>query len=510
MKSRVPVRFSKQPDPVTDRISARELIVVSNRQPYAHDYDGDEITVDAADGGLTAGLEPFIQDGGGTWVAWGDGDADEHVVDENDRVRIPPDDPNYTLRRVWLSDDDVRDYYYGFSNRVLWPLFHGLPEKLRYERRYWQRYRAVNEQFADVVVEEAREANAPIVWFQDYHLALAPRMARRRSPDGATFMHFWHVPWPSWHVFRDCPHGRELLRGMLGNDVVGFHVQRYGNNFLECVRQGLDGATVDFDRGVAHYEGSATSILATPLGVEADRIAREAGPAGDPDAWQTFAAKHDISEGDRIAIGVERLDYTKGVPERLRALECLWETYPQWRGNLTYVQKGTESRTRIPEYRAVQKTVEAEVNRINARFGTEEWTPVVYTTQRLSNEKLYGLYRRADVALVTPIRDGLNLVALEYVAAQTDDPGVLVLSEEAGAHDLLGEDALSVSARRIREFTTLIATALNMPREERRRRMVSLQDRIREESLSNWVQTFLEAASSIEGRRPLTVGHEPR
>jgi len=508
MQFNVPVHSPVRQHSLAEDVSTRELIVVSNRQPYAHSFDDGEITVDAADGGLTTGLEPFVRDGGGTWIAWGDGDADGDVVDESDRVRVPPEDPSYTLRRVWLSDEEVRDYYYGFSNRVLWPLCHAAPEKVHYERRYWQQYRAVNRRFADVVGEECRETGDPIVWFQDYHLALAPRMARKKTGDGATFMQFWHVPWPSWDLFRACPHGLELLRGMLGSDVVGFHVERYAMDFLECVERGLEGATVDFDRGVAHFEGSATSIETAPLGIDVERIARRAGSGDSYDGWRAFAERHEVSDDDRIAIGVERLDYSKGIPQRLQALERLWESRPQWRGAFTYVQNGTESRSQIPEYDALQEEVESEVNRVNARFGTDDWTPVVYTTEHLDQDELYGLYRRADLALVSPIRDGLNLVALEYVATQVEDPGVLVLSEGAGAHDLLGGDALSVSPRQTQEFSATVAAALNMARRERRWRMKSLQDQIRAYSLSNWVHTFLEAASTTDRQRRQAVGHE--
>jgi trehalose 6-phosphate synthase len=482
----------------TDTLAARGLIVVSNRQPYAHNYDGEEVTVDEALGGLTSGLDPFLQDAGGTWIAWGDGNADRNVVDEDDAVRVPPSDPAYRLRRVWLSRGDVLGYYYGFSNRILWPVCHATIGNMHAEQPYWERYRSVNETFADVVVDELDAMDDPIVWFQDYHLALAPRMARDDAPDSGVFAHFWHIPWPSWDVFRACPHRRTLLDGLLGNDLVGFHVERYRRNFLECVDRTLDGATVDREHGVVHYGGEVTTTRACPLGIDVDQVVEQREAAREKNVWESFAMRNGIDPDVTVALGVDRLDYTKGIPERLRALERFLAHHPEWRERLTYVQKGTESRSRIPEYEALQREVQSEIDRINQRFGTDDWTPVVYTTEWLCPEEMFGLYRRADLALVTPVRDGLNLVAAEYVAAQVDDPGVLVLSDQTGIHERLGREALSVTPYDIDGFTEAIATALEMPADERRARMRSLQDRVAADSLANWVSAFVEAATEME------------
>ncbi|NHN42694.1 trehalose-6-phosphate synthase [Halorubellus sp. JP-L1] len=484
-------------------LAGRDLVVVSNRQPYAHNYDDGEVVVDAATGGLTSGLDPFLRESGGTWVAWGDGDADREVVDADDRVRVPPEDPAYDLRRVWLDDDDVEGYYYGFSNRVLWPICHGFLGNVHSEPSYWQRYRDVNERFADVVADDLGAGDDPIVWFQDYHLALAPRMVRRAAPDGAGLLQFWHIPWPTWDTFRACPHGRAILRGLLGNDVLGFHVERYSRNFLECVDRALEDAAVDYDRGLVEYDGEATDVVECPLGIEVDRVEDGAEEGEAAGVWESFAAEHGIREDATIALGVERLDYTKGIPERLRALETVWETEPEWRGELTYVQNASESRSRIPEYAAVQETVESEIARINDRFGTEDWTPIVYTTDRLSPAELYGLYRRADVGIVSAVRDGLNLVAPEYVAAQDRaEPGVLVLSDQTGVHDRLGRSALSVSPLDCSGFAATITVALNMSLKDRRRRHALLRDDVVSDSLSEWVRTFAAAVARTEPALP--------
>jgi trehalose 6-phosphate synthase len=472
-------------------VSDRHLIVVSNRQPYSHEFDGERICVDRPTGGLTASLDPVMQQTGGTWIAWGDGDRDFDVVDGNGCVAVPPGEPEYRLKRLWLSDEEVSDYYDGFSNQVLWPLCHSALTKVRAEGPFWQRYCEVNERFAAAVADRAR--GRPLVWFHDYHLALAPKLARSRLPDGALLMHFWHVPWPAWDTFRACPHGGEILDGLLANDVLAFHTARYRTNFLRCVEAGVESASIDWEANDVSYRGRTTSVEAIPMGVPVDRI-RRAVASSPGSFWQSFADDHGISEGTRIAVGVDRLDYTKGIVERLGALEWLWEHRPEWRGELTYVQNGSESRSRIPAYRDVQQSIADAIDRVNRRFGTDDWQPVVSVDDRLDRAELYELYRRADVALVTPTRDGMNLVAQEYVAAQTDGDGTLVLSDQAGLHDELGEHAVTVNPFDRPGLADAIDRALSMSYAERRHRLHHLQDRVRTRDLDAWLADNLRAA----------------
>ena len=477
----------------------RDLVVVSNRQPYRHRYDSGKLAVDRPAGGLTAGLDPALQRTGGTWIAWGDGDGDREAVDGDDTVAVPPDDPSYTLRRVWLTEEAVGGYYRGFANQVLWPICHSTIGNARCEPGFWERYRAVNEQFATATVREAGPDS--IVWLQDYHLALAPRTIRSRLPADAFLMQFWHVPWPDWETFRACPHARPLLRGLLGNDLLAFHVPRYAENFFDCVEAALDDARVErSSMRVSHGEG-VTAVATRPMGVQADRIARHARSSAAEAFWDELAAEHDL-HGRQVAVGVDRLDYTKGIVERLRALEHLWETRPGWRGKFTYVQNASESRSAIPAYRAVQEAVEEAVERIDRRFGTDDWTPVVYSTDWLDREELAGLYRHADVALVSPVRDGMNLVSQEYVAAQVDGDGVLVLADLAGAHDVLGEYVISVSPLDIATFADRIETALTTSTAERRRRTAALRRWVTEHDLSSWVDRILAMAEERGRGRP--------
>ncbi|MFC4359598.1 trehalose-6-phosphate synthase [Halobium salinum] len=474
-----------------------DLVVVSNREPYQHRYTEEAgVVVDTPVGGLTGGLDRVMRRTDGTWIAWGDSDADPSVVNAADCVRVPPGDPSYTLRRVWLGEDAVREYYYGFSNQVLWPLCHGLHGKAEFDRAFWERYRDVNAHFAETVAEHVEPGST--VWFQDYHLALAPRMVRQSLPAGTPLVQFWHIPWPEADTFRACPEGEALLDGLLGTDVLGFHVPEYCRNFLDCVARELPGATVDRDAGEVVYDGHRTRVRAFPMGVDAERIGDVS--ANTPDGfWESFRREHGVV-GSTVAVGVDRLDYTKGIPERLDALERFWERNPEWRGELTYVQKATESRSAIPAYQRLGTEVRDGVERVNDRFGTDEWTPVVYLEEHLSDADLYGLYRHSDLALVTPVRDGMNLVAKEYVAAQPTTPGeagVLLLSALAGADDDLGDDALTVHPSDTDGFADAIGEAVSMPDHDRDRRMCRLRSTVRTNDLDAWMGDVFAAVEGV-------------
>ncbi|XVH32621.1 alpha,alpha-trehalose-phosphate synthase (UDP-forming) [Haloferacaceae archaeon DSL9] len=479
-----------------------DFIVVSNRQPYRHTYDdAGEITVDCPAGGLTIGLDPVVQRTEGTWIAWGDGDADTAVTDDGGRVRVPPSDPAYTLQRVWLSDEQVENYYYGYSNRVLWPLCHGFASKVTSKRRYWTHYRAVNERFADHVVSQADDQSA--IWFQDYHFTLAPRLVREQLGDDAFLFHFYHIPWPNRETFRECDQRYALLDGLLANDLLGFHTTEHCTNFLDCVGTVLPGAEIDWPTGTVTYNGQRTTVRAFPMGVQADVIA-DAARSVDGSFWPRFKRDHGIPPGGRVALGIDRLDYTKGIPERLEALERFWERYPEWRGELTYVQKATESRSSIPEYQALSREVFGTIDRINERFGTDDWRPIVCVEAFLSREELFGLCRFSDLALVSPHRDGMNLVAKEYVASQVDGDGVLVLSEGAGAAEQLADDAVVVTPTETDAFADAIKTAVELPEAERRDRMTALRTCVADADLDAWMSTIFETVREID-REPDVV-----
>ena len=507
------------------------LVVASNRQPYRHDY-GDEgaVTVDRPAGGLTAGLDEVMRRVDGTWIAWGDGEADAAVVDDEDTVTVPPGDDGgkrngdtgadsggastdaeadgtYTLRRLWLDDDEVQGYYYEVSNQVLWPLCHAALGTVGSCGDAWADYRRVNEQFADAMADAAAEAGGdPLVWLHDYHLALAPQRVRDRTggnggadlgESGPTLAHTWHIPWPSWDTFRACPNRAAILDGLLGNDLLAFHVPRYCEHFLRCADRGLDDAVVDFEAGTVDYRDRTTTVRAAPMGVPVDRIRERAESAAAAGFRAAFRKNRGIDRDTRLAVGVDRLDYTKGIVQRLDAVERLLAEHPEYRGEFTLVQVGTESRSAIPAYADYQDRVEAAVERVNDRFAADGWRPIVYTTDMISNEGLAGLYREADLGVVSPVRDGMNLVAQEFVAAQVDDPGVLVLSDQAGAHDTLGEWTVSVRPHDTAGFAAALDDALSMAESERLRRASALADEVEDNDIESWLGDVLGAVAGV-------------
>lgn len=477
----------------------RQLLLVSNRQPYRHTRTADDsVSVDRPTGGLTASLDPTMQRIGGTWVAWGDGDADPEQVDESDRVEVPPSDPSYTLRRVWLSEEQVQSYYYGFSNQVLWPLCHSSLATVRSEQAYWDAYRRTNEQFADVVATEATDRS--LIWLHDYHFGLAASSIRRRLGPQPLLAQFWHIPWPPAEVFLACPHGEEILDSLLATDLVAFHVARYCQHFLESVDRTFEDATINWRTGSIIHNGRKTRVRRIPMGVPVEETEHGARNYGQSE-FDAFKRSYDIDADTNVAFGVDRLDYSKGIPERIRALELFWERSPEWRGALTHLLNCTPSRSRIPAYQRVQETVTEHISRINDRFGTDDWQPIVEITDYLSQQELQGVYRHADLCLVTPISDGLNLIAAEYAATQVDDDGVLVLSEQAGIHDLLGDGAVSISPYDPAEIADGIETALTMSHTERRSRMRQLRETVGENNLETWIEKHEAAMRTILSER---------
>ncbi|WP_306059248.1 alpha,alpha-trehalose-phosphate synthase (UDP-forming) [Natronococcus wangiae] len=524
-EQRLPERFADKPrtdggtrssDDSDDDIGSScpgSLIVVSNRQPYRHEYEDDgpetaadadgtaggstggaaerSIAVDEPAGGLTAGLDPIVQEANGTWIAWGDGGADFDVTDENDCVTVPPGEDAYTLHRIDLSEEAVDSYYYGFSNQVLWPLCHEFPDLI--EDDDWSNdfawYRTVNERFADAVAEHATDES--VVWIQDYHFALAPRMIRERVPTEATIAHFWHIPWPTPQTFARCPNGEQILEGLLGNDLLGFHVEQYATLFLDAVEEFLTDAVVDRDESLVRYDGTTTQLVTSAMGIDAESYDRDARSVDDERAT-SLLERYDIPADTTLALGFDRLDYSKGIPERLSAIERFLERSPERHGEFTFFQKATPSRTGIPAYQRLGELVRSEVERINTRFGTDDWQPIVYTEDYVPHEDLCALYRRADVMVISPLLDGMNLVAQEYVASSVDGDGVLLLSDRTGAHERLGATTLTIDPTDTDAFATQLETALSMPAEERHRRMNALRNRVFDADLGSWMRSQFE------------------
>jgi len=467
--------------------SGDQLLVVSNREPYEHVRNGDGVEVRRPTGGLATALDALLARTGGRWLAWGSGDADFLAADDSGRVAVPPADPAYALHRLDLRDAPVEAYYEGYSNQVLWPLAHHEPDRVDADPAYWAAYRSVNRRFADAVVDLADRDT--VVWFQDYHLALAPRFVRDAGGGDRTLAQFWHVPWPAPSVFADCPHRGALLDGLLANDVLGFHTERYRADFGACVEQFLEGASVDRHGQRVRYRGATTDLVAVPAGIDPSAVAEDAGSPAARAFARSLRSGHDL--GDRVAVAVDRLDYTKGVRERLDAFEALLASRPDLRGEVSLVQKCSRTRQGVADYRAYADAVETSVGAVNDRFGTDDWDPVVHLDGELDRRRLAGLYRLGDVCVVSSLRDGLNLVAEEFAIASDD--GVLVLGEDTGVRTVLAEGPLVVDPTDTAAFADALAVALRMGAAERRTRLDGMAASVRDHDVRAWMADLFRA-----------------
>lgn len=484
----------------------RPLILLSNREPYEHVHAHTGIEVRSPAGGLVSALDPILRRVAGTWVAWGSGDADRETADARGHLAVPADDPSYTLRRVWLSDADVEGYYLGFANSALWPLCHLFIRQFEVRTHHWECYKAVNREFAAAVVEEGlRVGGAPMIWIQDYHFALAPQLIREQLP-GALVHHFWHIPFPPPDMFRLLPLGVNdaLLRGLLGNDLVEFQTDAHARNFLECVDRSLPDAHVDFQARTVSVGGRRVRIAAFPISIDVAEWERLAALPRTRDMAHTLRERY-ASGGRKLLVSVDRVDYTKGIIKRLRALEHVWAEQPDRRGRFTMLLVAPPSRTDLAPYATLERNMVESVARINARFGTFTWTPVVLVHENVDADLLAAVYRAADVCLVSSLQDGMNLVAKEFIACQTELQGVLVLSRFTGAAEEL-EGAVLVNPFFLDAFAGAICTALDMPAEERRERMIALRDGLAHATIEDWLAAVLAAA---EEAAPLSANLEP-
>jgi trehalose 6-phosphate synthase len=479
---------------VQNRLGASRLFVLSNREPYEHTHSGGSIAWSVPASGLVTALEPILQACDGTWIAHGTGGADRATVDQNDHIRVPPDDPQYTLRRVWLSPDSERGYYLGFANEGLWPLCHIAHTRPVFRATDWEHYQEVNRRFADVLLEEMEGEDTPVVLVQDYHLALVPRMVKEARPD-ARLAIFWHIPWPNPEAFGICPWQRQLLDGLLGADLVGFHLQAHCNNFMDTVDRSLE-CRIDRERFAVNRGGRTSQVRPFPVSVPFEHGSE---PGASSDSVYLVRARLLEAQGVRasmLGVGVDRMDYTKGIPERFRALELFLEKYPLYRNQFTFVQIGAPSRTGIARYSELAKEIQEEAERINRRFASASWRPIVLLARHHHREQIAPYYRTADLCMVTSLHDGMNLVAKEYVAARDDEQGVLILSPFAGAsHELA--DALIANPYDSEALADAVHRALSMAPEEKQARMRRMRTYIHEHNVYHWAGTLIAQLASL-------------
>jgi trehalose 6-phosphate synthase len=481
-------------------LHGEKVVIVANREPYVHERmsDGSVAVLHPASGLVTA-LEPVMRACSGVWIAHGSGSADKEMVDRHSHVRVPPDEESYLIRRVWLSPEEEKGYYYGFSNEGLWPLCHIAHARPVFRSEDWKHYQAVNERFADAVCTEV-DSEDPIVLVQDYHFALAPRLIRERLPR-ATVIMFWHIPWPNSAHLGICPWRDSLLEGMLGASILGFHTQFDCNNFVESVDRFLE-ARIDRERNGVVQHGRSTLVRPYPISLEWPvRWSENTPPASE--CRRALCADLSLGPDALIGIGVDRLDYTKGVEERLLAVERLLERFPHLRRRFTFVQLAAPSRVAIERYRQYNESVEALATRINQRFGRDGYRPVVLLRSHHEPPAVFRYYRAADVCYVSSLHDGMNLVAKEFIAARDDEQGVLVLSQFTGAARELTE-ALIVNPYDLDEASDALATALDLSPDEQRDRMRSMRAFLAEFNVYRWAGRMLVDAARLRTRGRLT------
>ena len=468
------------------------LVVVSNREPYLHHLDEknkSKLTWRRPPGGLVSALDPVMQAiEGGVWVAQGTGEGDRIAVDSSDRVAVPPDNPTYTLKRIWLEQAEIEGYYDGFANEGLWPLCHVVFHRPRFNASDWEHYQTVNRRFADAVLEEIKDKSA-FVWVQDYHLCLVPLYLRQARPD-LTIGISWHIPWPNPEIFRTCPYGVQLLEGLLAADVIGFHIRYHSNNFLATVEQELE-ARLDRESSRVVRSGHETLIVDIPISVDTDEEEEVARSQEAADQMEHFQVLFNLERYDHVLLGLDRFDYTKGIPERLMAVDHLLQDHPEYKEKLVFLQVGEVSRMQIPHYQELNQEVERLTQEINDRHGTADWVPIIRWREPVERVDIMALYQLADVCVVSSLHDGMNLVAKEYIASRVDETGVLVLSRFTGAAREL-PDALLINPYDSDDFAKKLNQAIQMPEAQKADRMRRMRRVVRQNNIYAWAGRFLQ------------------
>ncbi|MDD5311474.1 MAG: trehalose-6-phosphate synthase [Dehalococcoidia bacterium] len=478
---------------VRDQLSDYLFVVVSNREPYIHNHVNDKIECIVPASGLTVALDPVMRACGGTWVAHGSGTADREVVDARNRVLVPPDTQNYTLRRVWLTENEVDKYYFGFSNETLWPLCHIVYQRPEFNVDDWNTYKYVNRLFADAVLDEIGGRKA-FVFIQDYHLTLLSRMLKAKN-HRIISAQFWHIPWPNREAFRICPWQNEILYGLLGNDLLGFHIAYHRNNFLDTVDRTLE-CRIDYERFSVSHADHTTFVSPFPISVDFDRISENVQKPEVEQEMTALKKKYGLSN-EIVGIGLDRIDYTKGIPERLKAVDLLLTRYPKYKKKLVFFQLAEPSRIKIKKYQDLNDEIDNLVEQINSKHQTTDWKPITYIKEHKSPVTLRAFNRMARFCIVSSLHDGMNLVAKEFVSSRVDETGVLILSRFAGAARELDE-ALLINPYAVDEIAETIYTAIEMPVELQKKRMLRLRHKVCENNIYRWAADIITELVKIE------------
>ncbi len=483
-----------------NQLAGERIIVVSNREPYIHSRNDGNIEVHRPASGLVTAVEPVMRACSGTWIAHGSGNADRESADRHGRVQVPPEHPEYTLRRIWLTEEEEKGYYYGFANEGLWPLCHIAHVRPIFRSSDWQRYSEINQRFADAVVAEAA-SDDPVVLVQDYHFALLPKMIRQTLPK-ATIITFWHIPWPNPESFGICPWHEELLKGMLGSTILGFHTPFHCKNFLETVDRYLE-TRIEHESSTIFRDGKLTLVESYPISIQWPSPWQETQPSV-LECRKEVRGALGLSDDHLIGLGVDRQDYTKGILERFRAVENMLKRHPEMVGRFTFIQIAAPTRSALEDYQSFEDRVRDLADRINQRFSTGPWQPIRLKAEHHEPEIVNRYFRAADVCMVTSLHDGMNLVAKEFIAARDDEQGVLVLSRFTGAaHEL--HEALVVNPYHIEQTAEALYRGLVMPEGEQRERMSSMRALVRDFNIYRWAGRMLLDAARIRQREKLSM-----
>ncbi|MBU1000288.1 trehalose-6-phosphate synthase [Patescibacteria group bacterium] len=475
---------------IKDVLKDRTIFMVSNREPYIHTKKGRNINYYIPASGMVTAIEPIMEACGGMWIAQGSGDADKLTVDEEDKLRVPPDEPKYTLKRVWLSEKEKAGYYYGFSNEGLWPLCHIAYTRPTFRKEDWEEYKNVNGKFAQNILNEIKDYERPIVLIQDFQLALVPKMIKNSRPDASVGI-FWHIPWPNSESFSVCPWKKEIIDGMLGADLVGFQTQQHCNNFIETVSREIE-SLLDFEQLTITRNGHTSCIKPFPISIAFPNRFKN-----KDDKFNSMKFLKSLNIKTKyIGVGVDRLDYTKGILERLKAIEIFLKRYPAYVGNFTFIQIAAPSRSKIKEYQRFTEAVEKEVERVNNLFRKNGWKPIILFKRHHTQEEISRFYKLANVCLVTSLHDGMNLVAKEFVAARNDEKGVLILSQFTGSSREL-KDALIINPYNGEQTADAIKVALELSPLEQTKRMKKLREVIKNYNVYRWSAEILKTITNL-------------
>lgn len=479
---------------VKKNLLGRHIIMVSNREPYIHTREGKKIQYYIPASGMVTAIDPVMQACGGIWIAHGSGNADKLVIDKKDQLLVPPDEPKYTLKRIWLTEQEVKGYYLGFSNEGMWPLFHLAHTRPIFRKQDWDYYIHVNEKFALAVLSEIKHIEKPLLLVQDFHLSLLPRLVKNIRPD-VTIGIFWHIPWVGSESFSICPWKKEILNGILGADLVGFHTQKYCNNFIETVGKELE-SLIDYDQFTITRNEHLSLVKSFPISIaftnghqEQESFVTQAG--GDKNIIKRMGINTKY-----LGVGVDRMDYTKGILERLKGVEIFLRKYPSYKGEFVFLQIAAPSRSEVEKYREFALEVKKEVERINLEFGNQEWKPIILINQQYSHEQINLLFKESNFCLVSSLHDGMNLVAKEFVAARNDGKGVLILSQFTGAAREL-KDALIINPYNGEQTADAIYKALTMTLSEQKIRMDKMRGTIKNYNIYRWSVEFLKTLTNL-------------